>query len=210
MLSRSARDSMEEATGTYELFVTEARTYLETRGIDLSVANTYRLGYVAVPEVGHEQYEGRLAIPYVTKAGVVNLKFRCIRDHECKEEGCPKYLGLSQGTRLYNVSAFFRPSTSIAIAEGEFDALVLNEYVMPAVGVPGAQNWRPFYERCFADYEKVFVFADGDEAGRDFARQVSSQLDGATVIHMPHGTDVNQVYLDEGPNGLRKRAGIHE
>lgn len=201
---------MEQATATYELFVTEARMYLEGRGIDLAVAATYRLGYVAAPEVGHEQYQGRLSIPYLTKAGVVNLKFRCIRNHECKETGCPKYLGLSQGTNLYNVSAFFRDSTVIAICEGEFDALILNEHVMPAVGVPGAQHWKPWYERCFSDYEKVFVYADGDEAGRDFARQVSSHLDGVTVIHMPHGTDVNQVFLDEGPNGLRKRAGINE
>jgi len=33
-------------------------------------------------------------------------------------------------------------------------------------------------------------------------------LDNATVIRLPDSKDVNDIYLDEGPEGLRKRAGL--
>lgn len=209
-LSSSVRASLEQATATYEEFAPLARTYLEGRGIDLAVAGTFRLGFVEIPEVGHDMFVGRLAIPYLTKAGPVNIKFRCIEPHDCKETGHGKYMGLpGRQSNIYNVLAFFRDSPHIALCEGEFDALVLDSLVgIPAVGIPGATNWKKHFERCFTDYERVFIFADGDEAGRDFAKHVSSLIDGTTIVAMPSGQDVNSVYLSEGAEGLRKRAGL--
>lgn len=207
-LSSSARESLELATAQYELFVPAARSFLAERGFDLAHASTYRLGVVVEPVIGHEDYTNRLSIPYLTKTGIVNIKFRCMENHVCKEEGCPKYLGLPHPTRIYNTQAFFVDSPVIGITEGEFDSQVIHEHVMPAVSIPGVQNWKPFYERCFVDYERVFLFADGDQPGKDFAKQISSILDGVTVVQMPESRDVNQVFLDEGAEGLRKRAGL--
>jgi DNA primase len=186
-----------------------ADTYLEGRGLDLGLAATFRLGVVIEPEIGHELYAGRLSIPYLTRAGVVNIKFRCIEQHVCKDVGCPKYLGLEMGTNIFNTLAFFKDSPHIAICEGEFDAMVLDGLAgVPAVSIPGVRNWKPHYDRCFTDYERVFVFADGDQDGKDFAKRIRSTLDGVTVIQMPDGLDVNGVYQAEGPDGLRKRAGL--
>ena len=209
-LSSSARASLEEAAETYSLFVGAAHSYLEARGLSPEAVNTFRLGVVEIPVVGHEMFEGRLCIPYLTKAGVVNLKFRCMKDHECKEEGHGKYIGLPNSrTNIYNTLAFHRDSSMIAICEGEFDAMVLDNLVgIPAVAIPGVQNWKAHYERCFVDYERVLIFADGDDPGKDFGKHVASLIDGCTVISMPHGTDVNSVYLSEGADGLRKRAGL--
>jgi hypothetical protein len=208
-LSSSARASLEQATATYELFAIEARSYLEARGIDLKVADTFRLGVVNVPVVGHEMYQDRLSIPYLTRSGVVNLKFRCMSNHDCSDHGHPKYLNGGSKTNIYNTLAFHKESNLIAICEGEFDALVLDGIVgIPAVAIPGVQNWKAHYERCFVDYERVLVFADGDDPGKDFGKHVSSLIDGTTVIQMPHGTDVNSIYLSEGAEGLRKRAGL--
>jgi DNA primase len=132
-----------------------------------------------------------------------------MQDHDCKENGHAKYLVGGNRTNIYNTLAFHRDSSIIAICEGEFDAMVLDSLVgIPAVAIPGVQNWKAHYERCFVDYERVFVFADGDDPGKDFSKHVSSLIDGCTVIHMPHGTDVNSVYLSEGAEGLRKRAGL--
>lgn len=209
-LSSSARASLEAATETYAEFVTEARSYLEARGIDLGLAATYRLGVVSLPDIGHEIFEGRLSIPYLTKAGVVNLKFRCMGDHDCKELGHGKYLGLPNSrTNIFNTLAFHRDSPTIAICEGEFDALILDALGgVPAVAIPGVQNWKAHYERCFVDYERVLVFADGDDPGKDFGKHIASRIDGVTVIQMPNSMDVNSVYLSEGAEGLRKRAGL--
>lgn len=208
-LSSSVRESLERATAAYEVFAPVAASYLEERGFNLELARTYRLGVVVDPEVGHEMYEGRLSIPYLTRAGVVSMKFRCMEHDDCKAFDCRKYLNLGgKSTHIFNVGAFFADSTIIAITEGEFDAMVVNEHVMPAVSIPGVQNWKPFYERCFVDYERVYLFADGDDPGRDFARSLSSILDGVTVVQMPQDMDVNAVFLAEGPDGLRKRAGL--
>lgn len=72
---------------------TPAQEYLASRGIGKQAAGTYRLGVVRRPLVGHESLTGRLAIPYITpRGGIVNFSFRCLRLHDCKSEGCPKYL----------------------------------------------------------------------------------------------------------------------
>lgn len=202
---------MERATRSYETFIPLADSYLVGRGLDLNLAGTYRLGVVAEPEIGHETFSGRLAIPYLTRAGVVNIKFRCIEHQDCKAVGCPKYLNLGPplGTNIYNTQAFFTETPVIAITEGEIDSMVLHSLVeIPAVAIPGVKNWKRHYERCFSDFERILVFADGDEPGRDFAKHIASVLDGVTVVRMPDEMDVSTVYQAEGPDGLRKRAGL--
>lgn len=203
---------LEQATARYAAAVSEALPYLARRGIDLPVAEAARLGVVLDPQPGHEEFYGRLCIPYITRAGVVNLKFRCIEDHDCKENGHPKYLGLHGGEgkpRLYNVEAFFARSSVIGIAEGEFDALVLSHYVgLPTVGCPGVSTWQSHFPRCFQGYGLTLIFADGDDTGRSFARMVAKQVHPSRVLAMPDGMDVNEVYLREGADGLRKRAGL--
>lgn len=64
------------------------------------------------------------------------------------------------------------------------------------MGVPGASNWKPHYVRIFEDYARIFVFADGDKAGRDFGKLVAEQTSGVVVVSMPEGMDVNDAYLD--------------
>lgn len=209
-LSSSARESLEQATRGYAMFSPLARTYLEGRGLNDQVAATFRLGVVEEPEVGHEMYRDRLSIPYLTRAGVVYMKFRCIEEHSCSDiEGHKKYLNTTTPTRIYNSQAFFRDEPYIAITEGEIDAITLHALAgIPAVAVPGVKNWKRHYERCFTDYDRVFVFADGDDAGKELARFLSKTLDDVRVIQMPDGTDVNSVYMAEGPEALRKRAGL--
>ncbi len=51
------------------------------------------------PDVGHEAFQGRLSIPYITKTGVVDLRFRSL--HPAVE---PKYMGMTgMETKMYNV-----------------------------------------------------------------------------------------------------------
>lgn len=198
-------NSLGRAATKYETNLDLALGYLASRGVSEDAARQARLGVVVEPDVGHEQMVGRLAIPYVTRAGVVDLKFRAMDDAE------PKYLciGGLQGSRLYNVGAFFLDSDVIAITEGELDAVILHwEVGIPAVGCPGVQRWQPHFSRCFAGYEAVYVFADGDQPGRDFAKKVANELLQAMAVNLPNGTDVTDIYLSEGPDGLKKRAGL--
>ena len=61
----------------------------------------------------------------------------------------PKYMGLpGTHTRLYNVLALQQAGDFIAVCEGEIDAITLHyKCGVPAVGVPGANSWKPHYTR---------------------------------------------------------------
>lgn len=205
MLSSDTKRSLAEAAECYARQVEGAWPYLAARGLTAEVVARRQIGFVAEPLVGHEQYVGRCVIAYQTPTGIVDLRFRSITS----DEG-PKYLsrpGAEQ--RMYGVLAFDKPSDVIAICEGEFDSIVIDELCgIPAVGIPGANGWKPYHWRAFEDYSKVLIFADGDPAGRDFAKRVATSIQSAIVIQMPDGMDANDVYLYEGAEGIRKRAGL--
>jgi DNA primase len=208
MLSLAQKQSLEAASWKYVAGLahnTQAQAYLAGRGITEHVAGTFRLGYVDEPEVGHEQYTGRLVIPYLTPTGVVDLRFRAIG-----EDTGPKYLGRpGQEHHLYNVGAFAADSESIALTEGEVDTIIVSGQVgIPCVGVPGANAWKPFYARAFRDYQRVYVICDGDQPGSDWGKRIAQSISTAVVIHLPDGMDSNDVYLAEGAEGIRRRLGV--
>lgn len=205
-LSVSQRHYLQEAAETYHEQITpKAAAYLVGRGITREVAATYRLGNVVEPLVGDDEYVGRLAIPYLTPSGVVDIRFR-----STSPDQSPKYLSRTGAeTKLYNVQALLKKSDIICICEGEIDAITMDGMVgVPAVGVPGANNWRSHFRLLFEDYSKVLVLCDGDQAGRDFGKKVAGEIDGSIIIHLPEGRDVNDLYMEEGAEGIKKRLGL--
>jgi DNA primase len=172
-------------------------SYLAARGIDQDAATGYRLGLVVDPDPAHDRYAGRLSIPFITPTGVVYMRFRCLEQHECDDHG--KYESVSgESTHLYNVQSLHLSSDMVAVTEGELDALISTEAGMPAVGVPGVNNWKPFYYRLFDDYERVIVVGDGDKAGREFVATLARNLPNAIRRPMPEGYDVNSYVLEHG------------
>jgi DNA primase len=159
------------------------------------------LGVVVNPVSGHEQFRGRLSIPYITPTGVVDIRFRSLGPEE------PKYMGLPGAkTGMYNVRGIWEALDSIAVCEGEVDALTLHQKVgIPAVGIPGANSWKRHYTRLLQDFETIYVFADGDQPGRDFAKNVAKELRGVVTLEMPEGEDVNSMYLQHGKDYFIKR-----
>lgn len=107
--------------------------------------------------------------------------------------------------RLYNTHALTRYSKDVSITEGELDAVTAELAGVPAVGVPGAQMWKPYFRELFLGYRNVNILADGDEAGLDFAKQVAKTLPNARIIPMPDGDDVNSLVLKRGAEALRER-----
>lgn len=212
--SVSSKKLLEEATTRYSRHVGDAGEYLTRRGLSPGSWISFRLGVVPAdsPAPGHESFIGRLSIPYLTRAGVVSMKFRCIKPHDCKESNCVKYLGLDGvPLRLFNPEAFFARSTYIILLEGEIDAMTLSaEMGLPAVGYPGVQSWNrhPYWARCFAGYDRVIVPADGDEAGRAAAKDMAHAIDNGVRVLYPDGYDTNSLYVAEGPDALRRRLGV--
>ena len=192
------KELLARATDKYSESIHLAEDYLRLRGIPLEVARLARLGVVEEPEIGHEAFQGRLSIPYITKSGVVDLRFRSL--NPAVE---PKYMGLTGAeTKMYNVLDVERASDWIGVCEGELDTLTLSGCIgIPCVGVPGANSWKKHYTRLLADFERVFVFADGDQPGREFASSLARELP-VTIVNLPDGEDVNSIYVSEGPDYL--------
>jgi DNA primase len=204
--SISQKELLEKATHRYAGNISLAQDYLASRGIPLEVARLAQFGVVVEPEAGHEAMLGRLSIPYITKTGVVDLRFRAL--NPAVE---PKYMGLTGAeTRMYNVLDVERAGDYIGICEGEIDTLTLSGIVgIPCVGVPGANSWKKHYTRLLADFERVFIFADGDQPGMEFARSLARELP-VTIIQLPDGTDVNSMYVQEGSQYFHQKVGISE
>lgn len=191
---------LQDATARYAEDIDEASVYLRGRGITRTAAQAARLGFVRRPLPGHEPYRDRLAIPYITTSGVVDMKFRCAQAHSCKEHGHPKYLCLpGSDSRMYHAVAALTCRPYIAVTEGEIDALVLNHLCdVPAVGIPGANQWRSHYARVLEGFDRILVVGDGDKAGAQFSREVVKKLESSVSIVLPDGQDVNDVYLTGG------------
>lgn len=153
---------------------------------------------------GHEWYRNRVVIPYSLYDGtVVSLRFRCGSDHDCKEAGHPKYL--TEGgdiTHLYNSPALFEPGDEIHLCEGEFDAMILSQCGRLAVASPGSQVTPAHHLRLLAGFSRIYVWGDGDDAGREFAARVRKTHRRATAVRLPQGEDVTSVYVKQGVEGL--------
>lgn len=199
--SKSQKDLLAKSTATYRQSINLAEEYLAKRGISLETARQTQLGVVETPLPGQEGFRNRLAIPYLTPSGPVDIRFRAMGPEE------PKYMGMpGTQTRLYNVRAVHEAGNFIAICEGEIDAITLHyECGIPAVGIPGANAWKPHYNRLLADFETVFVFADGDQPGHDFAKHVSKELGNVVVLNMPEAEDVNSMFLNYGSDYFREK-----
>ena len=217
MHPRSERPSLLKTAVTRytEALDEDALAYLAARGIDPNVAATFRLGLVVEPAVGHDMFSGRLSIPYMTRAGVRTVKFRCLEDHDCAAEKCPKYLGLP-GARpyMFNPGALLEGDV-VAVCEGELDAVVCSGVVgILACGVPGVSSWKEHFPRMFAGIPRVIVIRDHDvkqegrDPGKELSERIAKAIDRAVVVTPPAGMDLTDWVLSEGPDKVRRSCGL--
>jgi DNA primase len=141
-----------------------------------------------------------IAIPYLTRSGVVTIRFRRMGDGDG-----PKYRSVpGDPPRIYNANALLVPSDHIAICEGEFDAIAATGTGIPAVGIAGVSAFKSYFARCFKGYKAVFMLADGDDKGQgmEFAEKLAEQIKNLRICPMPAGHDVNSFVLANGPEAL--------
>ena len=85
--------------------------------------------------------------------------------------------------------------------------MTLSQMGLAAVGIPGAKQWQQHWRLLFADYDVVKIVCDGDKAGHEFGKKVSSEVEGCTIISLPDGEDVNSVYTKFGAEKLQELIG---
>jgi len=200
-LSTSQRQFLLQATQRYAGKIELAKDYLLSRQLSVEEASTFHLGVVDDPLPGHEAYKGRLAIPYITPSGVVDIRFRAMNGED------PKYMGLvGAKTTMFNTQACFVADKYICVTEGEFDCIMMSvKTIHPTIGIPGANNWKPHYAKILDDFDVVIVLADGDPAGLEFGKKISRELGNVNLLQMPEGHDVNSIIIQEGKEWIDER-----
>lgn len=195
----------EEALGQQ---VQAARAILG-RGLTRETARMFRLGVVVNPSPGFERYNGRLVIPYLAADGhPVGMRFRCLIHEDCKAAGHnAKYLDMDGAElRLFNVKALVDSDSEIHVAEGEFDAMVLTQAGLPAVGVSGCTKWKDSWGDLLAGYSRVWVWSDPDEGGAKMSAHFHRKVRTAGTVHLdPAIGDVTDHYLAGGAALLQER-----
>lgn len=209
-LTASQRSLLESQTAQYETHLVAVAGYLEARGISEETAVTARLGMVDEPLPFDSHAAGNyLSIPYLTRAGVVSLRYRCLREHECDGawKGHGKYITRAgDHSRIYGVEDLVDAGASICVTEGELDRLVVRQMGYPAVAFPGANTWKAHYRRLFEDFNRIVVLADGDDAGTTFAGQWLKLFPrSAEVVRMDDKEDVTSMYMLYGEDYFHDR-----
>ena len=202
-LSSSQKNFLLQATQRYAAKIELAEEYLLSRQLSVEEAKVFHLGVVEDPLPGHEAYIGRLAIPYITPSGVVDIRFRGINNED------PKYMGLvGAKTTMFNTQACFVADKYICVTEGEFDCIMMSVKTLhPTIGIPGANNWKPHYAKILDDFDTVIVLADGDAAGLEFGKKISRELGNVNIVSMPEGEDVNSMMIKKGSGWIDERIG---
>lgn len=136
-------------------------------------------------------YRHRLLFPYLDAEGrPVYMQARSI-DAEAK----PKELSMAGAIPLpYNVRLLDGQPGQIYLCEGVIDTLTLLEQGFPAVGVPGAANFKPAWVPLFRS-KAVHVVFDPDAPGESGAARAIDLLHGGGIearrLQPPKGLDIN-------------------
>lgn len=202
-LSTSQKEMLEEAVATYQAHLTaETAAYLMARGIGRDEALAFRLGIVADPAPGHEKYRGMLAIPYLGRDGQpLTVRFRCLAEHNHRDYFHGKYNTIKDDIpRMFNIGAVHRADDEIHVTEGELDAVILNKIGLPAVAIPGANMWFGRHRRMLAGFNRVWTWADPDDAGAELTGKITRALRSAKAVRLK--ADVTDTYMAHGAEHL--------
>ena len=165
----------------------EAASYLSSRGIDLPVARDWHLGCL----------NGRLIIPcYHQKGELRGLAERALLDQS------PKYKfssGMKKSEMLFGLDRV-RDDDRLALCEGFFDCITLNQAGIPAVALGGTDLSDEQVE--LLKGREVIISMDGDEAGRQAATRIIEQLldagIGAVISDPGDGLDPDERTRQDG------------
>jgi len=211
ILSASQKAFLTEAANRYAKTVDSAAAFLQGRAVTRDTAISRLLGCVSDPAPGHERFDGWLSIPYVTPSGVVAIKFRCIRHEDCKAEGCQRYdAPAGQKAKLYGAGDLVNGGDVAAVVEGEFKAIAVTQALgIPAVSTSAGQ-WMEHWPRTLADFDRVLVIADNDDAGLKHAKDkvLKSLPQGRLVVPPSEYPKVDDWLLEAGADEVRRAIGL--
>ena len=140
-------------------------------------------------------YKHKIIIPFLQDGRIMFLQGRRLGQEQ------PKYLHLKRPVPLYNRDALaeLEKGKKIYIAEGVFDAMMLEQNGYKAVGILGVNNFKPDYVDLFKGLDVVLAL-DNDEAGErgtnELAKMFYLKGQGARGKQLPGGIkDITDYFI---------------
>jgi len=131
-------------------------------------------------------YKHKIIIPFLQDGRITFLQGRRLDQEQ------PKYLHLKRPVPLFNADALTDTDKGkkIYIAEGVFDAMMLEQNGYKAIGILGVNNFKPDYTDLFKGLDVVLAL-DNDEAGErgtnELAKMFYLKGQGVSSKQLPDG-----------------------
>lgn len=160
--------------------------YLISRGIRLETIKHFKLGYMQGDKGGW------IAIPYYEGDTLINFKFRTMPPEK-------KFKRLKDAkSALFNQNCI-SGAKEIIITEGEFDAILCWQagYQNVISGSNGASSFEPEWVEQLECLEKIYLWYDNDDPGREGLEKVITRLgiERCWIVQEEGFKDANEYFM---------------
>lgn len=131
------------------------RSYWYTQGLTDETINRFKLGYTHQCPTYPDSPSWTIPIYYQGK--LYNIRHRLARPGDSGKYR-PEMAGLPPA--IFNADALNGPGWMIVLVEGEVKSLVLGQVGFSAVGIPGANSFKPKWAKLFKDTTTIYIALD--------------------------------------------------
>ena len=165
-----------------------------------------RLSALTLFEAGVTQQRGIVRVPYRLPDGREhNAKLFRVRGHGSWWETTGKSL-VPFGLERVPLTVAGRAGMVLVVAEGESDALAIREAFaldrdgasFVVLGLPGSSTWRSEWVGLTRGWRRVYVAADGDQAGTRMLERIWEDVPRARWVPIPDGEDSRSILQAPG------------
>jgi len=147
------------------------------------------------------QSDGKLAIPYLTRDGVVSaVQFRSALTGDNRFKWRKDDIPILYG--LWRLNEWITEHT-LYLCEGTTDTWTMWHAGLPAIGIPSASTWREEWWRELDGFPQLVLIPDTDKAGAELAQKLANTCpeqfrERVYVLQLPDGVkDVNELWQRE-------------
>ena len=172
--------------------------YLESRGVDEAMARRFGIGYFP----GRGSMQNRIVIPIHNERG----ELLAYAGRAADDRSEPKYKfpsGFHKSLELYNLNRTIgedNPRKRVVVVEGFFDCLKVSAAGLPCVALMGSSLSETQEELLVRHFKGVFLFLDGDDAGKRATDDILVRLGRRLWVHasmLPRGMQPDSLSAEE-------------
>jgi hypothetical protein len=154
-------------------------------GLTHATIDGFKIGYcTACPT---SPYSDSFTIPYYWQSRLINLRHRLISPN-----GQGKYRPEAKGlpTAIFNAD-IIEKTDWLVLVEGEFKTMVLEQYGLPAIGIPGATIFKEKWLKLFSRDQQIYVALDPgvEQAAVKIAKMLSGAGLHTHLVSLPTKPD---------------------